>query len=305
LDIQQRNALLRHGTFSLWASFLTLTQSWWHLEVFTFADAWSISTECFFYVCFALWMLLPRAAQRSEAYVRRASLMTLMGVFLIFMAVFAAKADVTAFLSHILHQPKLWWWFQYTAPYMRVGEFVAGVCAARMFMVTRHEACSPAHQRRANILCCNCGIAILLIIVGHIMCGLNARNIGWLKTGGFFFFLSVNFGYAPFLAYLLYACSRYPNVLTRWCSSHLMQAGGDISYPVYLLQFEIFHHVLHTPVAQRPSNLAYEVSCLKMILYMLLTTIAAYYSYNLVEVPFRRFLREWLSADSGRNPASG
>jgi hypothetical protein len=282
----QRHQILHDGTRGEKVSFFTLTQSWWNMEMFTFPPAWSISTECFFYICFALWMMLPTAPRCSATYVRRRAIMTLTGIFLILAAMFTARAGIAILLSPLSRPtcPNVWAWFTYFSPYVRIGEFIAGVCAARMFMVTRNEGHLPAHQQHANWLCIGSGVAIIAFIIINIC----------FAHDSFLYLLSQNFGYAPFLAYIFYACSRYPNILTKWCSTGLMQTGGEISYSVYILQFWTYSHVIPEPVAEWPSHLAYEVSLLKVLLYILLTTIIALCSYHIVEMPCRRLIRKWL-----------
>ncbi len=277
-------ALIRTGTVWEQLSFGTLTQSWWNKQALTFSPAWSISSECFFYVCFALWMLLPGVTLRSGAYVQRWAIATLIGFALFLAAIFAIRTDITAFLAPTLGKD-VWTWLRYYSPYVRVGEFVAGICAARMFMVTRHEERLPSQQRRASLLCICAGLVIITIMIG---------NATWFAPDSFLYFLSLNFGYAPFLAYIFYACSRYPNILSQLCSTRLMQTGGEISYSLYMLQFSVFRYVLQDQVAQWPSLFAYEISVLKALLFILLTTMASLLSYRLIEVPSRRFLRKWL-----------
>jgi len=283
-DPYQRYALFS-GTFGEQVSFFTLTQTWWNMENVTFEPAWSISTECFFYLCFALWMLIPTATRCAAVYVRCIAIITLAGIFLILAATFSARTDITTFLSPILSRSSntnIWAWFRYYSPYVRIGEFIAGVCAARIFMVTRHDEHLPADQQRASVLCIGCGVAIVSFMI---------INVSWSSPDNFLFFLSLNFGYAPFLAYIFYACSRYPNLLTRWCSTRFMQTGGDISYSVYICQIWVYNYVIRENVAEGPSPFACEISLLKMILYVILTTIIALSTYRFIEVPSRRFLR--------------
>jgi peptidoglycan/LPS O-acetylase OafA/YrhL len=277
--------LVRNSTLGEKLSFITLTQSWWNMEVLTFSPSWSVSTECFFYLCFATWMLQPGASRHQAAYIRRTAVFTLMGVFLLLAAVFAARVDITACLSVLRRSyfPDVWDWLRYYSPYVRIGEFIAGACAARMFMATQHNPPSPSRQKQADLLCMGSGMAIIAFMIG---------NAGWFPSGSFLYFLSLNFGYAPFLAYIFYACSRYPNLLTRWCSARPMQIGGEISYSLYMLQFTIFRYILRDRVAVAPSLLAYEVSFLKALLYILLTTVAAYACYHAIEVPSKRFIKK-------------
>jgi peptidoglycan/LPS O-acetylase OafA/YrhL len=119
-------------------------------------------------------------------------------------------------------------------------------------------------------------------------------NAGLFAPHTFLYFLSQNFGYAPFLAYIFYACSTCPNMLTKWCGTRLMQTGGEISYSVYIFQFLVYSIVV-TPQGVRALSLTtFATSLSKALLCILMTTFIAFCSYRIIELPSRRFLRKWL-----------
>ena len=289
--------LVRQGTIYDWVSYLTLTQSWWNMQMLSFPPAWSISTECFFYLCFVAWMC-PWIVRHSDKYNGRTATMTLAFVLLTLLTAYAGKADITMFLCHLVNhasEHNVWYWFKYFSPYVRIGEFIAGACAARMFVTTQYEEPQAADQRRANLLCAISCLAVILLTVGTYCGYVLGNDAGWFAPDGFPFFLCHNFGYAPFLAYIFYTCTKYPNLIARWCSTRMMQAGGEISYSIYMLQFWIYYHVLWDQVAGVPSFFAYEISILKAIFYVLFITLISFCSYRLIEVPSRRLLRWWLN----------
>lgn len=285
---QNYKPLFRHATWPQKLSYFTLTQSWWNVQWVTFRPAWSISTECFFYLCFALYLIRRPRRTASIPQIRRNAILLSAGCFPLLAALFAKQTEVTAFLSAlaITGRGDVWNWFTYASPYVRLGEFILGSFAARMYMLTQHSGESPSGRRHSGLfsLCCLAAIAILAI-----------GDAGLLPATSFLPFLAHNFGWALFLAYLLYASSRHPNLLTRLCSTHAMQGGGEISYSVYIVQFWIFSNVLPQYVAYVPSTLAYAVSLLKLLLYLVVTTVAATCTYRIIEVPGKRMLRKWLS----------
>ena len=62
--------LYRYGNAKIILSHITLTQSWWNYQSFVFPPAWSISTECFFYLIFVVWMFF---AARKKTILRLVS----------------------------------------------------------------------------------------------------------------------------------------------------------------------------------------------------------------------------------------
>ena len=152
----------------------------------------------------------------------------------------------------------------------------------------------PVTQRATRIACFLSFAAIISLV------GLMAGNaFQWVPGGSNIAFLSLNFGYAPFLAYLFYASSRYPIFTTRWASKRWMVFGGEISYSVYLVQFWVFSMVsgFGSPAL---TPLAVMNSMIKILLIMGMATVVAFGTYSLIEMPGRRWIRSRLSLSARR-----
>lgn len=288
-EVHNRSALLS-GSFLEQVSFLTLTQSWWNMQMLTFPPGWSISTECFFYSCFALWMLSGRTTSRGSPSVH--AVITCAGIFGLLTLAFLNEAWLTQLMQPVAGRsssPNVWGWFQYFSPYVRIGEFIAGACAAKVFMAKRYEPVTSEQRRLAHALSLLCCLVVGLLTIGNAA--------GWWSGAPFVAFLAKNFGYAPFLAYLLYACGRHPGRLAAWCSTRWMQSAGEISYSVYILQFWVFrlYQSLASPsIADEPTVALLVASASRVIVYVLATTAIAWVSYRVIEVPCRRWLRRRL-----------
>ncbi len=275
-------------------SFATLTQSWWNVQHITFANAWSISTECFFYLAFALFMgyrifRRPKPPHTFEQ-IRRAVWLFSVAFLLLLAICFSQREAITQALTPLVSHPSnrlVWGWFYYFFPLTRIGEFILGALAATLYMRAAVIPISQAETQRSRRLC-------LLSLAGIF--GMGVYYSTHLGYDNFLFFLANNFGIAPFLAYLFYATSRNPNFLTRWWSSRLMQTGGDISYSLYMMQFVIFYSFL---IDLFPKPAGFEVTTsewigvtLSVFVYMGIVTLVALCTYRFVEVPSRRILRK-------------
>lgn len=302
-EVHNRSAFVS-GTFTEQLSFLTLTQSWWNMQMLTFPPGWSISTEWFFYVCFAAWMLLPmRRDSRGAAF---HGVVTCSVVLAVLATAAIVRIDLLPLLRAFAERPSgadPWEWFQYFSPYVRVGEFIAGACAARAFMTAPQDQSLRHHRYLPTVLSVLSLAMIVLLVVGNM--------VHWWSDIPMLAFLSKNCGYAPFLAYLLFAAGRYPGALSRWCSMPWMQRAGEISYSVYILQFWVFRlhraFLARTPVDE-PTPLLLFDSAAQLIACIVATTIAALVSYRVLELPCRNWIRhrldpQQLSPTAVRQPA--
>ena len=277
-----------HPVTASWFSYLTLTQSWLNLQSLTFAPAWSISTECFFYLCFALCMALPKSV-RHPRQVRNSALLLCLTMLFVLGSLFRHQHLIWPLLAYPFQQPSnpdLWTWFTYYSPYVRVCEFVMGRVRRQALHAEEFRACHPTRCHGRLAAYAAVALALLgLVAANMLQCCPADSTVG---------VLSVNFAYAPFLAYLFYAASRYPTFIARWFSKPWIVSAGEVSYSVYLMQFSVFAMIpgfasgTATPVAV--SN-----SLLKILLSVTMTTALATGTYRCIEIPARRWLRRKLS----------
>ena len=273
-------------------SYLTLTQSWFNLQYVAFPPAWSISTECFFYLFFALCMLLPSQRQSFLQIKRNAVIVYIMAMFLL-LFVFHHQQAVLGIIEPYFKQPSnpdLKLWLLYYCPYVRIFEFIMGMYAAKLYLATEGEVTSEHAERKASL------VSVMAVLV---MLGLVAGNmLQFFSSESSVSLLAMNFAYAPFLAYILYAASRYNIFVTRLCSKRWIVSVGAISYSIYLM-----HAFSYVPgfISASISSLAIINSAFKMIVMTGMTIVIAYGSYHCIEMPCREWLRKHLSIRKKRH----
>ncbi len=269
-----------------WLSYLTMTQSWWNVQSYVLAPTWSVSTEWFFYFAFAIAMVCTawRGKEATFQQTKKRALWFFIGLLAFLAGIFWRQDDVvTSVAPYLLHRSpaSVLEWVGYYSPYIRIGEFILGAFAARLYMLS-----DTAETSRFNgIFCIACCLAIG---------GIGWYNMSHFGYATFLFFLSKNFGYAPFIAYLLYACGRHPNIFTRMLSGKWLLAAGEISYSIYLMQFWVFH-MLHDYLPSAtwtdPGFAESALLCLNVVIYFVATTLVAMVTYRFVEVPARTLIR--------------
>ena len=276
-------------------SFLTLTQSWFNLQHVVFASAWSISTEWFFYWAFALFMgvisIIGLAHATSYNRVRALSLNFTVVFLLILYIIFIYREPLTNFLTaYITHRNNrlVWGWISYFSPFVRIGEFILGAFAARLYMLSSHKTDSSKQTKNKSIR--------LFVISMLCIALLGLYNVTYHGYGTFLYFLTNNFGFAPFIAYILYASCRYPGRFTRWCSHRWMVAGGEISYSLYMMQFIIFYWPLYTlfpkPEWYEPTTSEWFIVSFSVLFYIVITTFVSKLTYRFIEIPSRHYIRK-------------
>ena len=276
--------------------YLFLTQSWVNAQCITAQPTWSISTECFFYLAFAIWMLRP-ARQRSTRRMVFSSICTylvlLAGVYAVYyyqatindwFQVWPETAPCKAVQTTI--------WISYYSPYLRIAEFIMGAIAARFYMAYQGKPATAWASYRALWLSILAIGVVVYIIISNMMEWPTWHTLA--TEYPFLQFLTENFGYAPFLAYLCYASSRYNLFITRALANRRMVFFGTISYSVYLVQFWTYS-AINGYRSVLESDIAYENSLWLVLYFMMITTFFAYGTYTLWEMPSRRWLKNALS----------
>lgn len=258
-------------------AYFTLTQSWFNLEMAVFPPDWSISTEWFFYVAFVPLVFVLARISRPLLALGILSIVAAAGLHMLYQD----PPWLTGVVAPLLpHNPKAsadpWAWIVYFCPYLRFLEFVAGALAAKAYM-SAIPAGRSGTARIGLALCVGwCGAVILVPAVSE----------NWLIGN-----LISNFIFAPAIALLLYLCCRHETLLSRALSSRPLQFAGEISYSVYIWCWSIMTLLDHSFVSATPSPLAYLNSSFKLAVVSIVTTLLAYGSYRLIEIPTRRWIR--------------
>lgn len=267
-------------------SFLSLTQSWFNFQMIVFPPAWSISTEFFFYFVF---MFIPFAKIKNikKNGVVFAIILMLLMLFTLY-CMWKNQSLITQFLDRIVAvptSPNSWGWLTYFSPFIRVFEFIMGACAAWLFMnsSTSKESDSPP----LVVLVVVYSSVVAIILLCYVQSSSYFNNT-------FLSFIAINFGFSPFLACIFYNTSKYNLALTRFFSLKPVLFCGEISYSVYIIQFQVFSLF---PAYASPafSTQAFIASSFRCVLFMFFTTVFAYGSYLMIEKPSRTMLRNSLT----------
>lgn len=269
-------------------AYLTMTASWFNLHMLTYPPAWSISTEWFFYCAFAL--VAPALGRIARPQIWLVILLVVLPPVLI--ALLSRQSNYDAMLRTLFwHGDKAssdpFLWFRYFAPYLRLGEFAAGLLASATF---RHWGGNvPCRQSTALILeaaaICWC---VALIVLAAI---LGREPLGPLSS---------NFAYAPALVLIVLICGREQSPCGRLLRSRLMVLSGEISYSIYIWQWWAKirmngiavwpHNDLHGWITVAEKSLAIGVT----------DTLMACVSYPLFERPMRYLIRSALMKRQAR-----
>jgi peptidoglycan/LPS O-acetylase OafA/YrhL len=107
-------------------SYLTMTQSWFNLQMITFPPAWSISTEWFFY--FAFIFMLPLFEKIKKP---------LLALSIFSILIFLTIPFYIQFQTNYYTTPD--GWITYFSPFTRIFEFITGMLACKAHLKSKIE----------------------------------------------------------------------------------------------------------------------------------------------------------------------
>jgi peptidoglycan/LPS O-acetylase OafA/YrhL len=274
------------GNIWVLIAYLTLTQSWFNVEMATFLPDWSISTEWFFYFAFVpLTFLITKISRPILTLLLFSSgaMIGLAAIFHFFQGPLTSFVERWFWLNEKVSDGA-WLWVSYYSPYVRLIEFICGMLAAKTYSVIGPRA---RPSMRASMV-----IALALLWVGVIL------FFGRLTHNPLISDILPNVIFAPALAALILCSCLYKTALSRTLSSPLLLFAGEISYSVYIWSWSVMTLLSGYLVSPSPSPIAYANSTLKLVAQVAVTTIFAYGSYLLIETPSRRWLRKVLTPRS-------
>jgi len=262
----------------LFLAYATMTQSWFNMEMAVFPPAWSISTEAFFYLTFIPLTLLLRRLPAPAWALMVFCVAATIGTSTLF---FFFKAPLVAFIEQLSWlngkgSANAWAWVVYFAPYIRVLEFICGMLAAQTYLWLQTSPRTPVLARVASaggLLWCG-----FVVFFGQLLEG---NPVGSILS---------NFIFASALAPILIDCARQESTLSRLLSSRLLVFVGEISLSVYVFSFYVIM-IFAGRLAPGAAFGGVDVnSVVKVGMIVALTTVFAYGSYSLIEVPSRAWL---------------
>ena len=297
-------ALANSAGLPVLASYLFACWTWWPITLngdllleWYFHISWSVSTEIFFYVAYALvfYRIARIASFRRCLY---AVIGFCVGAYLLFYVLFLTRDLWEGFLLQQFpffvartdnFNGSLYRWVLYISPYARIFEFIGGVLTCQLFRLARAQ---PALMSRLPS-----GILALAALASMSVLFVAFRYLGehnpWLAVGNFSFgaylvSLHMNFLFAAPCYLLIFSLAVGGTVLARVLASRPARFLGDISYSTYLSH----------PMA--PRMLMHLGIDIQAAVPLLVATMAIIYAmswllYSLVEVPAKRWLRGVLS----------
>jgi hypothetical protein len=226
-------------------SFASLTGTWWYWVVDgeslagqRYHISWSISTEMFFYVVYAL--VLYRVVALAGAR-RCAALLVLLCAltFAAFYGVFATRDSWLAFAlarhpefisTDVDINNSFFRWLVYLSPYFHLPEFIAGCLTCQIYLLMRRSG-APARAGVAEILGW-CGVAWLLVALALLVTewDFGVRS----QFFDFVVFLHMNFLMAPGCCLLILALALGSSSIARALGHRVPTYLGEVSYSIYL-----------------------------------------------------------------------
>jgi len=287
--------------------YVTLTQSWLYKPIgdnaliYQFGImpqvAWSISTEWFFYLVFPLiGLLITTKGLISRRLVAAAIVVVL--ALTVSTVINANYAAIQQFgVRHFgpvaaIEQDSFFRWLAYFSPYMRVFEFLLGcLCASAYMTLDKTHLPSKVEEYWGAWLTAGalCGIAAL----HWLMFGVDSAA----RWHDLVVKLHMNFGFAPFLATLIFCCARYQNGFVRLISARWIILCGNASYSLYLLHVLVIN-AFRYEVAPITSWRIAVGSFLKLAVVIATSIGLSLVSWKTIELPCRIWLRRALSPKS-------
>jgi peptidoglycan/LPS O-acetylase OafA/YrhL len=226
-------------------SFASLTGTWWYwvadgvpMAGQRYHISWSISTEMFFYVFYAL--ALYRVVALASA--RRCTVLLVLLCALTFAAFYGVFATRDSWLAFVLARHpdfistdvdinnSFFRWLVYLSPYFHLPEFIAGCLTCQIYLLMRRSG-APVRAGIVEILGW-CGVAWLLVALALLV---SEWDFG-VRSQFFDFvvFLHMNFLMAPGCCMLILALALGGSSIARVLGHRVPTYLGEVSYSIYL-----------------------------------------------------------------------
>ncbi|MDQ2783986.1 MAG: acyltransferase family protein [Chloroflexota bacterium] len=258
-----------HTSRAIILSNLTMTQAWSANQSVYWGYnpvSWSLSIEAFFYLIFPfLAVALLKRLSRIWQFI---AVGIIVSSALLAAAMWFSATSVPDFYG----SPHYW---LYQLPATRVGDFVLGCLAARIYVL---RSSIPVTKREAKIG--GGALLVCILAIGVIMC-INVPALIPFRFGP---------AYAPFIVVAIYCLARYNTLSSRVLSTKPLILLGAASYSFYLI-----HAIVIDAVAVPASAIGAKSAYLHDVLIFAAVTILSLGAYTYVEMPARKFLRRTLT----------
>jgi len=283
------------------AFYLTLTQSWFYAVICrtslpyqygpVAAVSWSISVEIFFYLAYVVVAICVARRKWSprDAIVLAATAFCIVVVYFLLcrhyeqdvnrigLAIFGPAAS-----TDNGYEESLMRWLLYFNPTARLGEFLAGLAAAHLYLAQRPATLSAPRASAVTLT------AILAVVMIHLwLYGIVAYHSSFIGR-------TASPLYGPLVAITIYLVARYDTPWSRLFSHAIPVRLGEVSYSIYLL-----HEII--PSAFKRLGLMTADIAVAWVTWaglLVLLALISQVSYALIERPARTWLRARLAPDS-------
>jgi peptidoglycan/LPS O-acetylase OafA/YrhL len=292
---------------------LTLTQSWVYkmgihqrlILEHGFGLAWSLSSEFFFYVAYAVFVFAILRIRRSGAALGWWAAFSILAFGLLTAAYLnfdAIMALAKEFLPEVLpgdesNPASFYRWLFYFSPYGRIWEFVLGCLTAQLFLTVQSQPILQRERVLANAAFA-AALAYLFAFGGVFALSIaSPDSLGppdglGAKIVKLIHFFALNFGCAVPIAVVIFYSARYKGAFAGFFASSTIVWLGEISYSIYAVHTWTLRPLIRPPVGL---NTVYEVDAvLRVTIGIVFTIFVSAGTYALIERPCRRYLRNRL-----------
>jgi peptidoglycan/LPS O-acetylase OafA/YrhL len=298
--------------FPVLLAYLAGCWTWWPFTVdgHTLLDwqyhlSWSVSTELFFYVAYALFFF--RIARiRSFAVCVRWLVVFCVFAYLLFYGLFltreswanAGRALFPIFTAYEDNFGESFYrWLLYFSPYARIFEFIGGCLTAQAFLLARGDARLRARLRTGAMAWI--AIAAMFGLWGIFF--YNGMRNPWLAPGNtslaaFIVSLHMNFLLAPTCYLLIFSLALGGSVISRALGARIPRFLGDVSYSTYL------SHMMAEGILAR-AHIQITATLPHLIVVFAVIYAVSWLLYSAIEVPAKRVLRQLLTPRTSALPS--
>jgi len=285
-------------------SFASLTGTWWYwladgepLASQRYHISWSISTEMFFYLVYAL--VLYRVA--SLTGIRRCAvlLVVLCGLtFATFYGVFVTQDKWQAYVlarhpdfisTDVNMDNSFYRWLLYLSPYFHLPEFIAGCLTCQIYLLIQRSG-TPLRAGYGEVLAW-IGVAWLVIAFAFLVArwdfGMGSQFLAFVV------FLHMNFLMAPGCCMLILALALGGSSIARALGHRVPTYLGEVSYSIYLGHPFVFTFMVLIGLG---------ASAYAMTIGLVLVAVWASLLYFSIERPGKAWLRTAVAAAHGVRP---
>lgn len=261
--------------------------SQWHYGI-----SWSVSTELFFYLCYALFLYriaMIRDLRLAVAALALFVLLAVAGFTAAFLTCDRWEPWAVAAFSEL--PPRMQdfnnsfvRWALYLSPYAQIPGFICGALTCQAHLLIQRNRSMDAFPANALAWSSVLGIGLLWMMSQRVGASGAWKNLN--TPGDVFVALHMNMLLVPLCCTLMLAVAMRPTNIGTLLSTSTAVFLGEISYSIYLS---------HPIVVELAGRMPRPVPGVRFVVTLVALVAASAMLYRIVERPARRWLRSaWL-----------